>query len=165
MRTLLLTAAMLAIAGCGGDFGDSTIPPGTYGATFAELSPNRWTAPAPPNYRGRTLYIEVQIGNDGFPVVGGASVSSGDSIRVTLGDWEMTQRIQQTTGAQSRVQIAYEGTIEDANGTSVMSGGYILDWSESLQTLHYDEGIYVGTSIPDETRASRIIRFEGELRE
>jgi hypothetical protein len=153
---------LLTLVGCGGDFGESTIPAGTYSGVFAELTANNWTI-APPNYRGAKLIIDATIGAGGFPVINGQEVAAGQTIRVTMSDLDLSEQILQVVGQGTRVTVSYSGTITENGVTAPMSGGYIIDWLSSLDALYYDETIYVGTTIPDETRATRIIRFNGEL--
>ncbi len=164
MRSMFVGLCAIALAGCVvPDLGESSIPAGHYSAIFAELSANNWSI-APANYRGETLVIGATIGADGFPVVSGQSVSGGQTIQVTMGDIVLSEKILSVNGVGDRVTVSYSGTITEGGISTAMSGGYIVDWTSGWDLLSYDEAIYVGTSIPNEARATRIIRIEGGLR-
>jgi hypothetical protein len=163
MRSLLVFLSVLPLVGCGGTFGESSIPAGDYSGVFAELTTNTWRD-APANFMGTKLTIDVSIGSDGFPVINGQKIETGMVIDVTMGDIELSEKILQITGQGTRVNVAYSGTVKHNGVTSSMSGGYIITGGTSDGWLTYQETIYVGTTIPDETRATSIIDFEGTLR-
>jgi hypothetical protein len=160
----LLFVGLVTCVGCNLSIvGVSTLTPGAYSADFAEVyAAGRWQNP-PAQWSGSLLRRTVTIGPEGFPMIGGEQISAGMTLEVSLGNILLTEKIQQVRGNGTMVSVAYSGTILQDGVTSQMSGGYILIGGTSSGDLSFTETIYVGTKIPDEAFASRVVKFEGTL--